>query len=143
MPTQVIPAEIQERIDLARQSANLTDCARSVLDILAGRFPIVGCNNAMQIAHIQRVWMQREERVYSDRLVKEAVKSLIEDHGIAIGSSRRAGSSGYFVCATPEDLAAAERPLRAEVFSLLRRLKTFNPNSDISRHLAGQVELSQ
>lgn len=138
-----LPSELQERIDAARRSGKLTEAAAAVLDLLTNEpsGPHAGRERAMQISLMQGHWRRTGQYVWPERSVKAAVKELLEEHRVPIGSSRVAGHSGYFLLSCVEDVAAAERPLRGEVLSLLKRLRTINPKSDFVRHLAGQEEL--
>ena len=57
----------------------------------------------------------------SQRAVKAAVKSLIEDFKLPIGASRQE-PYGYFLIVTPEDLKKALGPLAHELESIAVRL---------------------
>jgi hypothetical protein len=63
----------------------------------------------------------------NDREIKFLAKALTEDFGIPIGASRgsgeAAGTHGYFLCVTPEDLELATRPYVLELISLARRIR--------------------
>lgn len=58
----------------------------------------------------------------STRVVQQVVKHLIERHAEPIGSTCRAGRSGYFYVHTGDDLARAERDLKHRAISVLQRL---------------------
>lgn len=77
----------------------------------------------------------------SERAVKAAVKALLEDHDVAIGSSR-GKDHGYFLIVNDAAAAAATRPLLAEIRSLARRCRALDPRtSRYLRGLLGQMEV--
>jgi hypothetical protein len=124
----------------------MSGCARAVLIVLHSR-PALGRNRAISIADLQRVFRHRvlngetaAGADYSDRQIKGAVKELIEDFGVPVGSSRQE-PHGYYICQDSADRINAVRPIRAEVISLLRRWKTLDSQSDIGLELAGQLGL--
>jgi hypothetical protein len=129
-----IPNEVQLRIELAA-SSGASLCAQAVLRIVRNR---IGRAQALTIFGLQHIWRLREEKVWSDRDVKAAVKELVEERGVPIGSAR-SGLAGYFLCVSAEDIDAAERPLLGEVRSLAKRLRAMNPKSEISRAICGQL----
>ena len=94
-----------------------------------------GMGQAMSIAVIQKTVN------ISDRLVKDAVKGLLERCEVPIGSCRVPGKNGYFLCCSAADAAAAARPYESEIFSMFRRLKALSPKSAFVRHLEGQMAL--
>lgn len=138
-----LPVELQARIDEVRWT-DLSDCERDVLDLLTNLVsgPRAGRQNALSIADMQRLMQRRGGYVWSDRVIKAAVKNLVEERGLPIGSSRCSDAPGYFYAVETADLEAAERPLRGEIISLAKRIRAFNPRSDFARHLAGQQELT-
>lgn len=134
--------ELAIRIADARRSP-MSDAARDVLSLLVDH-PAgarAGRDKALSIAAMQGAWDYAGQHIWSERVVKAAVKELLEDCGVPIGSSRRSGNSGYYLISSCADLEAAERPLKGEVLSLLKRLRTINPRTDFCRHLAGQFEI--
>jgi hypothetical protein len=140
-----LPADLVTRIHDARYSGKLSDAAHDVLYLLVDHpnGPRSGKGKALKIADMQRCFTLAGTHVWDERSIKAAVKSLIEDHNIPVGSSRSMSCPGYYLIASEEDLIAAERPIRAEIISLAKRLRTFNPKSDFARHLAGQEYLTQ
>jgi hypothetical protein len=141
-----IPAEVTARINKAIADPNMSGCARAVLIVLAGR-PAVGRARAISIADLQRVFRYRmaggESAAgveYTDRQIKGAVKQLIEDYGVPVGSSRQE-PHGYYICQDSADRINAVRPIRAEIVSLLKRWKTLDTQSDIGLELAGQIAM--
>jgi hypothetical protein len=135
-----IPAEISLRISDARATNKLSPCESDVLDLLSESV-CLGRDKALGIAAMQAVWERRGKRVWPDRSIKDSVKQLLEIFEVPIGSSRARGSSGYYFLSDSEDLEAAERPLRAEIISLVKRLKTINPKSRFAQHIAGQLQM--
>jgi len=132
-----IPAFVNDAIASAARDSHTSRCAVAVLRVLYERMAL-GRENAVPISALKQRWRELGDRVYCDREVKAAVKELLEERGVPIGSAR-AGSPGYFLLCTPEDIDEAERPLLNEVRSLARRLRAINRNSEISRTLCGQL----
>lgn len=78
----------------------------------------------------------------SPRRCQQVVKSLIEDHGIPIGSSSSAGRPGWYLCDTADELAANREALIRRAKSILVRARAFRPSkSALTRQLVGQLEL--
>jgi hypothetical protein len=139
----MVSGELEKRIADARADGT-SPCARAVLNLIAdGHNPSVSRFRAMSIAVMQSTWRFTGAHVWSDRPIKDAVKELLEVHGVPVGSSRSKTCSGYFLIASPEDIAAAERPIRNEIISLAKRLRTINPKSTFARRLAGQLPIAQ
>lgn len=130
-----IPAEVQARVDQALEDPATSPCARAVLILIRDA---AGRENAVSIHELRAIWIMRSLKVYSERDIKAAVKELLEERGVPVGSAR-SGSPGYFLLCSPEDIDQAERPLVGEIRSLARRLRCINPKSSISRLLSGQV----
>jgi hypothetical protein len=130
-----IPKEVTARVLAAMADQAMSQRARAVLERVR---LAVGRDNAVSIYALQFYWRFRELKAWTDRDVKAAVKELVEERGVPIGSAR-CGTPGYFLCVTPEDIDAAERPLLNEVRSLAKRLRAMNPKSEISRTLCGQL----
>lgn len=128
------------RVGDAFASGNLLKSELAVLNALC-RPPRFGRDRAFSIAEIQQRWKIAGEPVYSDRLIKGAVKSLLEEYEIPIGSCRVPGMSGYFLIITAEDIVETERPLRNEIISLFGRLKAISPKSHFVRMLQGQMDI--
>jgi hypothetical protein len=77
----------------------------------------------------------------SERQVKKSVKQLVEVYGLPVGASRHF-PAGYFLVVTAADREAALRPLRAEFYSLLRRIKALGDNRVVEKMLGeAQQEL--
>lgn len=130
-----IPVDVQARVDQALGDPATSPCARAVLILIRDA---AGRSNAVSIHELRAIWIVRSLKVYSERDIKAAVKELLEDRGVPIGSAR-CGSPGYFLLCSPEDIDQAERPLVGEIRSLARRLRAINAKSDISRALCGQL----
>ena len=142
VPSPQLPPELVQRIHNARNSGKLSNCEAAVLYFLVDltAVPCACKGRAIKIAQIQGAWARGREHVWTDRQIKSAVKDLIETHNIPVCSSRERFTGGYYLAVKTADLEAAERPLRGEIISLAKRLKAFNPRSDFSRHLAGQLQ---
>jgi hypothetical protein len=93
------------------------------------------------LAEIQRYSRAVMRVELSDRTVKGAVKQLIEQYGVAIGSARGAARHGYFFIRTDEEATAAAAPLLAEIRSLATRCRTLSPKNPYIQHLLGQMEV--
>ncbi|HWR35988.1 MAG TPA: hypothetical protein VN622_08990 [Clostridia bacterium] len=108
----------------------LPDPARELLRLLRHHR---GVRYAKPLAAIaEKLGMQARE-------VKSTVKSLIEDFGIPIGASRQE-PYGYFLCVTPEDYDAAERPLINEMLSIATRLRALGGEHRLNE-VMGQLKL--
>lgn len=135
------PPEVRQRIQNAREVGGMSPSAAAVLDLL-DEWPLAaGAKNAKPIASMQEAWRSRGMHVWSDRMVKAAVKELLEEHEVPVGSTRRRDEHGYFLICSDEDRRQAEGPLASEIISLARRLRTINPKSRYARLLMGQQEL--
>jgi hypothetical protein len=129
-----MPTEIQKRIEYALHSRKLSDCQWFLLNTL-----MAGREQAISISALCAKW---EGVDYSDREIKAAVKSLVEDFEIPIGSSR-SKPAGYYLIVTPEDAEAAVKPLLAEIRSLAHRCRILSPKSQYVRHLLGQLSVEE
>jgi hypothetical protein len=127
--------ELAERIHKAHQACSLT--ARLVLDALEGR---LGAASAMSIAEMQRQLACDGHGALSDRDIKAAVKELVEEGGVPVGSSR-SKPFGYFLIVSDEDAEIAVRPLLGELKSIAGRIRKLSPKTDYVRHLLGQEVL--
>lgn len=132
-----IPADVQDRVDAVLLGTDATLTAHEVMIYLRRA---AGPGRAVTIAEIQARQKVRRGYVSSPRIIKRAVKELLEIHGVPIGSAR-GRNPGYFLLCTPEDVDKAEKPLLGEVRSLARRLRAINRKSEISRVLCGQLGL--
>ena len=134
--------QVTEILIQIAECKGLTPCERDVIaSLLSG--PYVSRQNPISIAKMQIIWRTTTPRRYHhERKVREAVKHLVEHHGVPIGSAhtRRAG---FFLMVSEEDIAATEAHLLKGTLSMLRRLRAINPKSDISRRLCGQLEIKE
>jgi biotin operon repressor len=55
-----------------------------------------------------------------DRLVRSMVRSLRMDFGVAIGTNRSAGNSGYYLVSTAEEARELTQKLQQQAISILR-----------------------
>ena len=135
-----VDAEIRARVADALTSPAITNVETAVLNLmlLNGAF---GRKSIINIEGMQRRWSDQGMRVYDARAIKGAVKSLVENHRVPIGSSRTVGDSGYWLCTNDQDVEDACRPLKNEIYSMFRRIKALSPNSDFVRKLNGQLSL--
>lgn len=129
--------EVRRRVDAVLLENMLTTCEEQILRIIGYAY---GTKNALSIDNIQRILENRADYGYSDRQIKGAVKCLIEQFGIPIGSSRQQ-PYGYYLVVSDQDAEDAVRPLRNEIFSLLRRIQALSPKSKFVRELQGQLDL--
>lgn len=130
-----IPNEVRARVDEALEGTAMSPCARAVLLRIRDA---AGRERAVSIYALQAYWRLHGMKVYCDREVKAAVKELLEERRVPVGSAR-SGACGYFLLISPEDIDQAERPLVGEIRSLARRLRAINAKSEISRILCGQL----
>lgn len=132
--------ELRKRIDYVWQSDKLSPAERCLIHILTIE-DAFGMDNAISISKVQDLQFRKGEYMHGARAIKDAVKSLLEVHGLPIGSCRVPGRNGYFFIVTDADAELASRPLQAEIFSMFRRLKVISPKSAFVRGLQGQIEL--
>lgn len=133
--------EIRQRVDVALRCGTLTGVQSFVLWTLEQE-NAYGIDKAVSIQTLQNIWNNTcTPTALSDRSIKDAVKTLLEQHAIPIGSCRTPGRNGYFFIASDSDAEDASRPLRNEIFSMFRRLKVISPKSSFVRQLQGQIEL--
>lgn len=92
-----------------------------------------GRNNPISIARIS------ELTKLSDRTIKGVVERLIVTHKIRIGA-RRDEPAGYFVIEGIEDLDAAVGPYKAQMLSMLHRLRVLAP-PEVVREFLGQLKI--
>lgn len=133
--------DIRCRVSMAHQSGELTGIQSFVLWTLEqeGAF---GIDKAVSIETIQNIWNNTcTPQAPSDRAIKGAVKGLLEDFSVPIGSCRVPGRNGYYMCVQDSDAEDAVRPLKSEIFSLFRRIKALSPQSSFVRELQGQITL--
>ena len=145
----VMTPQLDARIRAALASKKLSSTALDILHILdASGYPRVGRSNATSIKEIQHTisisWGRCKSP--SDRSIKMAVKELIEQHEIPIGSIRKVRGDaphGYFFIISPADAEAAIGPLLSEIKSLARRIRILSPDSEYMRRLSGQIGLGE
>lgn len=131
--------DIRRRVNNAFAS-NLTNVERYVLQSLI-RENSFGRSSPLSIARMQSWWVQNDRYMATDRAIKDAVKGLLENHGLPIGSCRTPGQNGYYFITSDADAEEASRPLQNEIYSMFRRLKVINPKSAFVRQLQGQIQL--
>lgn len=132
--------EVMLRVNNALEKKDLEPHESAVLKALTHP-PRLGRSSAFGISAMQKYWHASGQKIYSDRQIKSAVKNLLEEYGVPIGSCRTPGKNGYYLLTSPEDIAETERPLRNEIYSIFGRLKAYSPNSHFVRSLAGQMDL--
>lgn len=71
-----------------------------------------------------------------DRKMRDIVKTLVEDHGIPIGSC----PAGFFIAVTEKEILGVFRTYLSWAFSLLKRASAFKRNSHLDEIL-GQLRL--
>src|SRR5882672_3506876 len=129
-----VNADLRRRVEDVMASGNILKVERDVLKAIM-HYPSFGRHTAISIAEIQKVYS------YSDRTIKGAVKSLLEEHGIPIGSCRTPGQNGYYLIVSDKDAEEASRPLQNEIMSMFRRLKVLSPKSAFVRQINGQMDM--
>jgi hypothetical protein len=143
-PLEFVTAEAQLTIHrrLADLLADKTmlPCDKAVMIRLMS-FHAYGAAKALSIAAMQFKWKADGQHVWPDRAVKQAVKNLLEKYDLPIGACRIAPHNGYYFVISDEDAEAAVRPLKAEIFSMFRRIKVLSPRSAFVRRLQGQIDL--
>ena len=137
-----MPPELQSRIQFAYASTDLKPCERQVLyTLLYGQSkPRVGRAQAMRRTQMQAWWQVQNMPAFGERDIKAAVKSLIEEHGVPIGSARTS-TPGYFLVASVEDLEAARGPIIAEIKSMAERCRVLDWRTSFARRVQGQEVL--
>jgi hypothetical protein len=93
----LIPSPVKLRVLLALHDRELDACPRAVLWRLR---EAAGRAQAISIAAMQREWARAGNKVFTDREVKAAVKLLLEERGVPIGSAR-SGLHGYLPALHP------------------------------------------
>jgi len=77
------------------------------------------------------------------REIKAIVEQLIVTHRLKIGALRDGrGGGGYFMIADADDLAAAVRPYRGQIFAMWRRLRVLLEAHEL-RELHGQLTIEE
>lgn len=79
----------------------------------------------------------------AERRCQDVVKSLIEDFGIPIGTSRSSQRPGWYLCETPAELEYNHRALAEQGRSILRRAAAFNAKNHqrLAQVFYGQMPL--
>lgn len=136
-----VESDIRQRVSMAHGSGKLTGVQSFVLWTLEQENAF-GIDKAVSIETLQNIWNNTcTPKAPSDRAIKDAVKTLLEEFAVPIGSCRIPGKNGYFFIDSDISAEAASRPLRAEIFSMFRRLKVISPKSAFVRQLQGQIAL--
>lgn len=134
-------ADIRHRSNAAHQSGKLTGVESFVLWTLEQE-NAYGMDKAVSIQTLQNIWNNTcTPNAPGDRSIKGAVKTLLEEYAIPIGSCRIPGRNGYYLCIHDSDAEDAVRPLKSEIFSLFRRIKALSPKSEFVRKLNGQLTM--
>lgn len=136
-----IPDAVRDRIDTALNDPDMSRCALAVLSRLR-HLPAAGRNRAISIASLQSYWQICGVKVYSVREIKAAVKELLEERNVPIGSAR-CNPAGYYLLVCEDDIRAAVKPIWGEITSQLRRVRCLDPKSSISRELCGQLGIQE
>lgn len=136
---QDITEDIRRLSSMAFQSGKLTGIQSFVLWTLQDQ-DAYGIDKAVSIQVIQNIWNNTcTPKAPADRSIKDAVKILLEEHAVPIGSSRIPGRNGYFFCCSDADAEEAVRPYINEIHSMFRRIKVLSPKSAFVRQLNGQT----
>lgn len=130
---------IRQKVNMAF-AAKLSPVEQAVLKCLM-LGPSFGKLYMIGIDWMQISWRSDGLHVYDDRSIKGAVKSLLENYSIPIGSSRQPGCHGYWLIVNDDEAEEASRPIRNEIFSMFRRLKVISPKSAFVRGLQGQMDM--
>lgn len=134
-----IPADIQVRIDRAMSDPDISPCAKAVLIQLIG-YPATGSNRAVSIQMLRSTFAASWVRQYSPRDIKGAVRELIMERGVPIGSAR-GKLPGYYLLSDPCDREKAIRVVRAQALADLKRWRALDDDSAIALELAGQMSV--
>src|SRR6185437_15879510 len=92
-----IPAEVTARIQRVLVNPAASPCAKAVLTRICD---VAGRSHAVGIGALQQYWRICRVKVYSDREIKAAVKELVEEWRVPVGSARSA-PAGYFLLVSP------------------------------------------
>ena len=136
-----LPAELCRRVQYTIDDLEAPAFVRAVLlTLLDLTDPRLGGKTTVTLFEIQHHLEKIRDLYLSDRLIKQAVKVLVETHGIAIGSARGA-EHGYYFVTTDEQAQKAVKPLLGEIRSLVVRCRALSPKSRYIQHLLGQTEV--
>lgn len=123
------------RVSAAMRDDLLEEAQRKVLRIV---WLHRGAQNAIKAEEILRQ-LGREANENARRWVKGTIEDLVTRLGVPIGGSRQK-PYGYFLIVTASDLDIAIQPLRHEMESLIRRLRSLTSKQDVAR-MFGQTLL--
>jgi hypothetical protein len=136
-----LPAELRRRIQSTLDDQETPAFVRLTLRVLVDLSqPVLGSTGPVSLYALQ-FELERRGLLFSPRLIKRAIKELIETHGIAIGAARQANRGGYFFVSTDAEAQKAVEPLMGEIRSLARRIRCLSPASPYIQHLLGQMEV--
>jgi hypothetical protein len=136
--TQYLPSELRARIQHTLCDLEAPAFVRAVLGTL--RYLASPCGSPVSLSSIQSQLRRSQNLWLSDRLIKRAIKELIETHGIAIGAAR-GSAHGYYFITTDAQAQDAVAPLMAEIRSLATRCRALSPSNHYIQHLLGQMEV--
>jgi hypothetical protein len=114
---------------LTASKIHATGTERRIYDILVGAH---GHRHAIPIRTIHSVTS------LSERVIKDAVYELIVTHRVRIGAVRAGIGHGYFMVESAEDAEIAIQPYKAQILTMLRRLKVLNGKVQV-REWLGQM----
>lgn len=136
-----IPYTLAERICDVLANNEIPTFSRYTLEAILGLSCPRELDTRASIFAIQ-AWLTENRGIWiTERLVKAAVKHLVEVHEIALGSSRGA-KPGYFFIVDDAAAQAATRPLLAEIRSLAKRCRALDPRRNrYLKSLLGQMEV--
>lgn len=141
LPAAHLPAELRRRIQSTLDDLEVPGFVRITLRALVELSdPCLGCSDRVSLFSLQSE-LERRGLLFSPRLIKRAIKELIETHGIAIGAARQANRGGYFFVATDAQAQKAVVPLMGEIRSLAKRIRALSPATPYIQHLLGQMEV--
>jgi hypothetical protein len=128
MPLFDAALETQDALDASR--LNVTPVERRVYDLIKRH---KGHRNPVSINYINNA------TGISERKIKDAVAELVTSHKILIGALRGAVSYGYFIIESAEDQEVALAPFRAQILSMLRRMRVLQGAHQVREWLGQQV----
>jgi len=141
-PLDYLPSELAQRITACLEDITTPSFIfNSLLALIELQDPHAGSLSPVPLGEIQRYARNILRVDIPEREIKRAVKLLIEQYGIAIGSAR-GSAHGYFFVTTADEAELAAEPLLAEIRSLAKRCATLSPRNPYVQHLLGQMEAS-
>jgi hypothetical protein len=132
-----VPAELRQKIQSTLSDLDAPSFVRAVLRALLDLSSV----EAVSLFQIQDHLDRRYRTIVSPRLVKRAIKELIETYGIAIGAGRGTATHGYYFILSDKQAQEAVVPLLGEIRSLAKRVRCLSPNTPYIQHLLGQMEV--